>query len=147
MSDEIISISQLMMRVANISMSENENSIYSVWKKVVSKIQNNEMENGEKRIPLGERLAGNTRAVEIKRGVLLVETDHAGWIQYLKIYQKFILTGINRALPDLKIHSLAFRIKGVQVGLNSNYEEDCCLNGDCVWSGCAELGFGGERDL
>ena len=56
-----------------------------------------------------------------KNGVLLVEADHPGWIQYLRMYQKFIIKGLNMNLPDLKITSLAFRVTGQKVNLSESY--------------------------
>ena len=53
----------------------------------------------------------------------MIETDHSGWIQYLRTYQKFILNGLKKELPDLKILSLAFRQAGSNVGLYNSYEE------------------------
>jgi len=101
------------------------NELPGVWKKVVSKVHSyaNESENSEKRMPIGERLAGNTRVVDLKNGILLIETDHSGWIQYLKMYQKFIITGLKRELPNLKISTFAFRITGSKAALNDVFEE------------------------
>ena len=124
MNEKIISAADMMLHAANVGVSE-ANEICSVWKKVVSGVRSakHESENSEKRIPIGERLAGNTRVIDLKNGVLLVETDHPGWIQYLKMYQKFILTGLKMNLPDLKITSLAFRVTGEKVSLSESYEQ------------------------
>ncbi len=123
MNDRIISAADMMLQAANISTSE-ANEICSVWKKVVSGVRSfkHDSEDSEKRMPLGERLAGNTRVIDLKNGVLLVETDHSGWIQYLRVYQKFILNGLKMNLPSLKITSLAFRVAGSQVNLSETYE-------------------------
>ena len=125
MNNQIISAADIMMQVANIGTSE-ANEICSTWKKVVSGVRSykHESEDSEKRIPIGERLAGNTRVIDLKNGVLLVETDHPGWIQYLRIYQKFILKGLKMNLPDLKISSLAFRVAGEKVSLSESYEHE-----------------------
>ena len=112
-----------MMNVVS-QFSSDKKQIYNVWKTVVSKIRTSrDDEDCETRIPIGERLAGNTRVVDLKKGVLLVETDHSGWIQYLRMYEKFIIKGLNMSLPDLKIHSLAFRLKGSDFGFSENYEK------------------------
>ncbi len=123
MNDRIISAADMMLQAANIG-TDSANEICSVWKKVVSKVHSykNESENSEKRIPIGERLAGNTRVIDLKNGVLLIETDHSGWIQYLRMYQKFIINGLKMNLPDLKISSLAFRVAGQKVNLSESYE-------------------------
>ena len=123
MNNQIISAADMMLQAANIGTSE-ANEICSVWKAVVSGIHSSkyESETSEKRMPIGERLAGNTRVIDLKNGVLLVETDHPGWIQYLKMYQKFIITGLKMKLPNLKITNLAFRVAGEKVNLSESYQ-------------------------
>ena len=123
MNNQIISAADMMLQAANIGTSE-ANEICSVWKKVVSGIHSSkyESETSEKRMPIGDRLAGNTRVIDLKNGVLLVETDHPGWIQYLKMYQKFIIKGIRMNLPNVKVSSLAFRVSGEKVSLSESYE-------------------------
>ena len=123
MNERIISASDMMLQAANLGTS-GANEICSVWKKVVSGVRSmkHDGEDSEKRMPLGERLAGNTRVVDLKNGVLLIETDHPGWIQYLKMYQKFIITGLKMNLPDIKITTLAFRVAGEKVNLSELYE-------------------------
>ena len=122
--NRILSASDFMSRFTNIDFSKSD-KLTNVWKKVVSKISVTkfESENSEKRMPIGERLAGNTRVVDLKNGILLIETDHSGWIQYLRTYQKFILNGLKKEIPDLNINSLAFRQAGSNVNLYNSYEE------------------------
>lgn len=121
--NEVISTKNMFDFVTRLN-SSSESKVLNVWKNVVSKIKtSHDNEDDERRIPIGERLASNTRVVNLKNGVLLVETDHAGWIQYLKVYQKFILKGLKMALPDLTINTLAFRIAGSNVDLSESYED------------------------
>ena len=124
MNEKIISAADMMLHAANLGTSSAD-KIYTVWKKVVSGVHSfkHESEDSDKRMPLGERLAGNTRVVDFKNGVLLVETDHSGWIQYLRMYQKFILNGLKMNLPELKITNLAFRVAGEKVSLSETYEQ------------------------
>lgn len=119
---EIVTTTTMFDFVAQLS-SSSANNIHNVWRNVVSKIKTaKDNEENEKHIPIGERLASNTRVIDLKNGVLLVETDHSGWIQYLKIYQSFILKGLNMALPELEIKNLAFRLKGTNFNLSDSYE-------------------------
>ncbi len=124
MNEKIVSAADMMMQAANFGTS-SANEIFTVWKKVVSGVHSfkHEAEDSDKRMPLGERLAGNTRVVDLKNGVLLVETDHSGWIQYLRMYQKFILNGLKMNLPNLKITNLAFRVTGEKVSLSESYDQ------------------------
>ena len=108
----IMSSSDIMMQVVNYAQSGEANKIHNVWKNVVSNIHSYKDENidSDKRIPIGQRLASNTRVVDLKNGVLLVETDHPGWIQYLNMYKNFILKGLKMQIPELQIKTLAFRL-------------------------------------
>lgn len=110
-----------------ISMITNSsgNELPNIWRTVVSKIgkNNNEEVEGDEVISLGEKLAANSHVVDLKNGVLLVEANHSGWIQYLKMYQKFIIKGLSWAVPDLKINSLAFRVAGSTANLSERYDE------------------------
>ena len=122
MFNQIITASDMMNIVPGFSTSSEKNMM-NVWKSVVSKIKSPRDDDNEKRMPIGERLAGNTRVVDLKNGILLIETDHSGWIQYLKLYENFIIKGLKMALPDLKITSLAFRLAGTNAGLSETYEK------------------------
>lgn len=80
---------------------ENDSKILVAWKKTVQKISGN-----------GAQLFDHSRIVDLKNGILLVETDHPAWSQMLQFHKKFILTGLNRICADAKIESLAFRVRG-----------------------------------
>ena len=125
--DDIISM-QSIMEQCRIFGESDEGQLPSLWRKVVMRIKSN-AENSEredlinKRIPLGERLASNTRVLDLKNGVLIIESDHPGWIQYLKFYQNFIIKGLKMENPDLKITSLAFSLKGKEEKEIDVYQE------------------------
>lgn len=56
----------------------------------------------------GSRLGEHSRPVEIRRGVLIVEAEHSGWIQLLQLHQEKILAEIQRRYPDLEVSGVAF---------------------------------------
>ena len=82
---------------------ENTSKILVAWKKTVQKISGN-----------GAQLFDHSRIVDLKNGILLVETDHPAWSQMLQFHKKFILTGLNKICADdtNKIESLVFRVRG-----------------------------------
>lgn len=121
-NDRIYSSGDLQNFISMITKT-SENGLPNIWKNVVSKIGKREDENDNEVVTLGEKLAANSHVVDLKNGVLLVEANHPGFIQYLKMYQKFILKGLNWALPDLKINNLAFRLAGSNANLSVDYEE------------------------
>lgn len=125
--DNIVSMQSIMEQCRIFSQSD-EGQLPSLWRKVVSRIKST-AENSEredlinKRMPLGERLTSNTRVLDLKNGVLIIESDHPGWIQYLKFYQNFIIKGLKMENPELKITSLAFRLKGKEEKEMDVYEQ------------------------
>ena len=82
---------------------ENTSKILVAWKKTVQKISGN-----------SAQLFDHSRIVDLKNGILLVETDHPAWSQMLQFHKKFILTGLNKICADdtNKIESLVFRVRG-----------------------------------
>jgi hypothetical protein len=58
----------------------------------------------------GERLADHSEPVDIRHGVLIVETEHQGWTQLLQFQQERMLEEIRRRFPELEIRSIAWRL-------------------------------------
>lgn len=58
----------------------------------------------------GARLGEHSRPAEIRRGMLIVEAEHSGWIQLLQLHQEKILAEIQRRYPDLEVRGVAFVI-------------------------------------
>ncbi len=114
MSDHFISGSEMITKVFNNISSgaaEKANKIQRAWQETVSKISGN-----------GEKLAAHSSVVDLKNGVLLVESDHPGWNQTLQFHKKFILTGLNRLSGGVKIDSIAFRVRGSGAALADSDE-------------------------
>ena len=61
---------------------------------------------------VGARLGEHSKPTDIKHGILIVETEHQGWMQLLQLQQDRILEEIQRRFPDLKIRGIAFRLGG-----------------------------------
>lgn len=104
-----------------IASSNNSYGISNTWKKVVSKIGKKD-EDDDESLTIGEKLALNSHVVDLKNGILLVETTHSGWIQYLRMNQKFILKGLQWASPELNIKNLAFRVSGSKANICDDYD-------------------------
>lgn len=124
MSDENVIDAKFMIDAAftNIERAkiEESNSIIKFWRVVVESIKS----NGRNGANLGKNLASHSRVIDLKNGILLVEADHPAWIQTLKIYQKYIITGLNRKISDVQISSLAFRLKGTDFQLRTEKAEE-----------------------
>ena len=96
---------------------EESGKLIDTWKRVVSKVRSSGRD-------YGEQLCAHTNPVQFEKGVLLVEADHPGWIQILQLYSKFILTGLQRAVPELGVTTLSFKLKGSGAELcGKSYDE------------------------
>lgn len=98
----------------NIDRSKMQSglTISDVWEETITKIYK-----------YGPKLAGHTNVVDLKNGILLVETDHPGWNQILQSHKDFIMKGLKMNVKDIEINTIAFRVRGTERGLSENYEE------------------------
>lgn len=58
----------------------------------------------------GDSLAAHSRPVDIRNGIVFVETDHPGWIQLLQLEQNRLLTLIRKTFPSLEVTGIAFKL-------------------------------------
>ena len=57
----------------------------------------------------GAAAAGaHSRILELERTILLVETDHPGWMQILQTKQRRLLAHIRKSFPALNIQGISF---------------------------------------
>lgn len=104
----------------NISKKELNNvmNMKKGWKSVVSSIKS------KKNKSIGEILEAHSRPVELKNNILLIETDHPGYIQTLQMYNSYILKGINYKFPELNIKTLSYRLKGSNIKIKECKKEE-----------------------
>ena len=123
MKNEILSCADMIsLAYSNIERGtlEKNNKLYSAWKKIITSIKNYDSDS-----KLGQNLYEHSSVVEIKNNILLIETDHPGWIQMFQMRKKYILNGLKMYIPELKIESLAFRLRGSNATLsNVDYDSE-----------------------
>jgi hypothetical protein len=98
-------ISSIFENISTDKMNDTLNMINS-WKSVLLSINSRTNKN------IGELLVSHTKLIDLKNGVLLIETDHPGYIQTLQMYNSYILKGLKQKVPELEIKTLSFRLKG-----------------------------------
>jgi hypothetical protein len=106
--DEIIS--NIFENISTEKMNDNINMINS-WKSVLMSINSRTNKN------IGNLLVSHTKVIDLKNKVLLIETDHPGYIQTLQMYNSYILRGLKQKVPELEIKYLSFRLKGTNFKL------------------------------
>ncbi|NLM00183.1 MAG: DUF721 domain-containing protein [Treponema sp.] len=80
------------------------------WKQILSSIKENNYDEIE--YSAGKKMADHSRVVDLKNGILLIETDHPGWTQKIQFHKNYIMIGLKNAFPCLEINTFAFKLKG-----------------------------------
>ena len=99
MSEEIVSFSQIISNAFDsikIENAKNSVNIYDEWKKILSRIKTNSSNPNE-----GLNMAGHSRVIDLKNGILLIEADHPGWISLIQFHKKYILNGFRMKFPEV----------------------------------------------
>lgn len=112
--NDVVSSNDMINKVfSNISVGtlEESNKISKAWDETIAKIYN-----------YGPKLAGHSHIVDLKNGVLLIESDHPGWNQILQNNKAFIIKGLKINAPDVAVRNLAFRVAGSNAQLGDDYE-------------------------
>ena len=82
-------------------------SLFSSWTEIVTEAWQSKTRPEAEDVPAA---AVHSRIRELERGMLLVETDHPGWIQILQTKQSELLAVAERRYPELGIKNIAFRL-------------------------------------
>lgn len=111
--EQITSFGEVINNVFKKISLEDSNkavNIYNEWKRILCKIKSSNPNEGQ-------NIADHSRVIDLKNGILLIEVDHPGWQNLIQFYKKFILKGFEFSFPELKIKTMAFRLKGNDFGL------------------------------
>ena len=120
MREEIVSFSQIISNAFDsikVENAKNSVNIYDEWKKILSRIKTNSSNPNE-----GLNMAGHSRVIDLKNGILLIEADHPGWISLIQFHKKYILNGFRMKFPEVEFKTLAFRLKGNKGEISSEIE-------------------------
>jgi hypothetical protein len=92
----------------NIGDLRDAQKLSRAWKSIVLGIKAPNPETDPNR---GEKMYSHSKLVDLKNGVLFIETDHPGWSQMFQLHRDYILTGLKKAAPELEISALALRLQ------------------------------------
>lgn len=96
------------------STLERSNNFYKSWKKIITSIKS----YNDNEISLGQNLYEHSKVIEVKNGIMLIETDHPGWTQMMQMNKRFILKGLKMYMPEMNVTTLLFRVKGSDATLS-----------------------------
>jgi predicted nucleic acid-binding Zn ribbon protein len=60
----------------------------------------------------GEAVAMHARLVDVRNGILIVEVDHPGWLQMLRLRQNTLLDAARKAVPRASVEGIRVRVGG-----------------------------------
>jgi predicted nucleic acid-binding Zn ribbon protein len=82
-----------------LEKAEEYNNFYESWKSIA-----------------GDKIGNNTKIKDVEDGYLIIEIDHTGWKQLIKMNEKSIISRINRQYPALEVKKLKFfHVNKVQI--------------------------------
>ena len=112
MSNSISKADELITNIfSGIGNSSKEASkIVLLWNEVLFSIKNSKLD--------ASQLVDHSKILDLKNGILVVETDHPGRILLLQMYKNYIQTGLNKKLSELKIKNIVFRLKKNELNKN-----------------------------
>ena len=113
--EQIINSREMILKVfSNIDKKrfEEKDSVENAWKKITTSIKNGSKED------IGAKLFSHSSLVDVKDGILLIETDHPGFIQLFRMHEMYILRGLKKFVPQLEIRCLSFRLRGSKAVLS-----------------------------
>jgi predicted nucleic acid-binding Zn ribbon protein len=58
----------------------------------------------------GESLAAHARLLDVRNGLLIVEVDHPGWLQMLRLRQDALLAAARKAAPLVSVQGIRIRV-------------------------------------
>lgn len=95
------------------------NKILRSWRAILESIRTRPRD-GEPPEQMGRNLASHSRVIDFKNGILLVEADHSAWLQMLQLHRRYILGCLQRRFPELRVSTLAFRVRGSRASLSDS---------------------------
>ena len=84
--------------------------LFSSWVQTVKEVWPQSGQDDDAGFEDVPAVAVHSRIKELERGILLIETDHPGWIQILQTKQGRLLSVVQRQYPELNIRGVAFRL-------------------------------------
>jgi predicted nucleic acid-binding Zn ribbon protein len=60
----------------------------------------------------GAAMAAHARLVDVRIGILIVEVDHPGWLQMLRLRQDALLEAARKAVPLASVAGIRVRLGG-----------------------------------
>lgn len=127
MNDNIITpamMTSAVFRNVDKAAERETNILSSAWEKTLlamdfyNKKSRNMMtateEEDDFTLKNGQRILDHSEIADLKNGILIIETDHPGWSELIKLNQNFIIRGLNYHAKDLKITNIATRLKGMK---------------------------------
>ena len=86
--------------------------LFSSWNNILKEVwsRSDKDVSGNQEFDDVPTAAVHSRIKELERGILMVETDHPGWIQIFQTKQSSLLSSVQRRYPELDIRGIAFRL-------------------------------------
>lgn len=97
----------------SVDKLKESSDVMTAWKQTLFSIKGPSVDAG-KTVNYGSQLFDHSRIVDLKNETLIVETDHPGRIQMFQMYKRYILNGLKKAIPDIPVSNIVFKLQKVE---------------------------------
>ena len=84
-------------------LADRYSSLFSGWKRMA-----------------GDDIAAHSAVKDIQNGALLIEVDHPGWVQMIRLKERSILSAIQKRYPELEIRMIKIFTLGADLPVASS---------------------------
>lgn len=97
----------------SVDKLKESSEIMNAWQQTLYSIKGFQ-NDGSKPADYGSQLADHSKIIDLKEGILIVETDHPGRIQMFQLYKNYILNGMKQKIPGIPIRNIVFKLNKVE---------------------------------
>lgn len=97
----------------SVDKFKESSDVSTAWQQTLLSIKGFQSD-GTKPAEYGSQLVDHSRIIDLKDGILIVETDHPGRIQMFQLYKNYILNGLKRKIPGIPIRNIVFKLNRIE---------------------------------
>lgn len=97
----------------SVDKFKESSDVMRAWQQTLYSIKGPQIDN-LKAADYGSQLADHSRIIDLKDGILIVETDHPGRIQMFQLYKNYILNGLKQKIPGIPVKNIVFKLKKIE---------------------------------
>lgn len=92
-------------KVFNSNKMEQTNNVYKIWEEILLSVKSFVTPN------YGKNMLDHSKIIDIKDETMIIEVDHTGWMQLFETHKTYLLNGLQKKIPEIKIKNITYKLK------------------------------------